>query len=419
MTEAPFPGPAGQASQPSFAALRHRDFRIYLVGTSAAMMADNVEHVISYWVMFEKFRSPALAGFAVLSHWLPFLFFSVYFGAMADRFDSRRIIQVAMLMFMAVSFAWAVLFYTDTIEVWHAAVLLVVHGMAGVLWAPASQVLIHDIVGRENIVSAVRLNATGRQFGVFLGPAVGGGLMLLLGPAAGLLVNVLIYLPLVWWLWKAPYGAEERRRLQAGATRPGGFADAARTLREVSGNRTIVSMIVLAGVTSLFVGNAFLAQMPEYAHDLGTEKADFSYAVLLGANAAGAFVGGVLLESRGMLRSTPQTAIVLAIIWCFSIAGFAATASYPVAVALMFVGGFLSLAYTSMAQALVQLEAPAHLRGRLIGLFQMSNNGLRAFSGITVGLLGSLIGIHWSLALSSVFLLSVVAVLLAFSMRTR
>ena len=69
--------------------------------------------------------------------------------------------------------------------------------------------------------------------------------------------------------------------------------------------------------------------------------------------------------------------------------------------------------------ALVQLEAPAQLRGRLIGLFQMANNGLRAFSGITVGLLGAMIGIHWSLALSAVVLLSVIAVLLAFSMRTR
>ena len=203
-------GAAKGAAQPKFAALKHRDFRVYLLTTSAAMMADNVEHVISYWVMFEKFRSPALAGFAVLSHWLPFLFFSVYFGAMADRFDSRRIIQVAMLMFMAVSFAWAVLFYTDTIEVWHAAVLLVIHGMAGVLWAPASQILIHDIVGRDELVSAVRLNATGRQFGVFLGPAVGGALMLALGPAAGLVVNVLIYLPLVWWLWKVPYGRKAR-----------------------------------------------------------------------------------------------------------------------------------------------------------------------------------------------------------------
>ncbi len=380
-------------------------------------MADHVEHVISYWVIFEKFHSPALAGFAVLSHWLPFLFFSVYFGAMADRFDSRRIIQVAMLLFMAVSFAWAALIYTDTIEVWHACVLLVVHGMAGVLWAPASQLLIHDIVGRENIVSAVRLNATGKQFGVFLGPAVGGGLMLLAGPEAGLLVNVFIYLPLAWWLWKAPYAATERRSQQSAG--PGGLAGAVRTLREASGNQALFSMILLAGVTSLFVGNAFLAQMPEYAHDLGTEKVDFSYAALLGANAAGAFIGGLILESRGLLRATPRTAIVLAIIWCFSIAGFAATASYPVAVALMFISGVLSLAYTSMAQALVQLEAPAHLRGRLIGLFQMANNGLRAFSGITVGLLGAMIGIHSSLALSAVVLLAVVAVLLAFSVRTR
>jgi MFS family permease len=409
---------AANAAQPSFAALRHRDFRIYFGTTSAAMMADNIEHVISYWVMFEKFQSPALAGFAVLSHWLPFLLFSVYFGAMADRFDSRRIIQIAMFMFMGVSFAWAVLFYTDTLEIWHACVLLVIHGMAGVLWAPASQVLIHDIVGRDNLVSAVRLNATGRQLGIFLGPGVGGGLMLLIGPEAGLIVNVLIYLPLVWWLWKVPYAAEERRR-QQGPARPAGFGDAVNTLREVWSNRTIISMITLAGVTSLFVGNAFLAQMPQYAHDLGTEKADFSYAVLVGANAAGAFIGGMILESRGLLRSTPQTAIVLAILWCIAIAGFAATDSYPVAVTLMFVAGFLSLAYSSMAQALVQLEAPTHLRGRLIGLFQMSNNGLRAFSGISVGLVGSLIGIHWSLALSALTLVAVTVVLLAFSMRTR
>ena len=417
MTEPPVGGAAGRAAAPSFAALRHRDFRAYFVTTSAAMMADHIEHVISYWVIFEKFRSPALAGFAVLSHWLPFLFFSVYFGAMADRFDCRRIIQVAMGLFMFVSLGWAVLIYTDEIQVWHACVLLVIHGLAGVLWAPASQLLIHDIVGRENLVSAVRLNATGRQLGVFLGPGVGGGLMLAFGPEAGLLVNVLIYLPLVWWLFTVPYGTPQRR--EPAPARSAGMGDALRTLREVAANRTIVSMILLAGVTSLFVGNAFLAQMPEYAHDLGTEKVDFSYAMLLGANAAGAFIGGMILESRGVLRSTPRTAIVLAIIWCVVITGFAATYSYPVAVTLMFVAGFLNLAYTSMAQALVQLESPPHLRGRLIGLFQMSNNGLRAFSGITVGILGGLIGIHESLALSALVLLAVTAVLLAFTVRSR
>ncbi len=80
------------------------------------MMADSIEHVISYWLLYQKFHSPVLAGFAVLSHWTPFLLFAVYFGAMADRYDCRKVIQVAQIMYMGVSAAWAFLFWTDTIR---------------------------------------------------------------------------------------------------------------------------------------------------------------------------------------------------------------------------------------------------------------------------------------------------------------
>ena len=403
-------------AQVAFAALRHGSFRAYFAASAAAMMADNVEHVISYWVMFQKFHSPALAGFAVLSHWLPFLLFSVYFGALADRYDCRRIIQFAMLLFMGVSLAWGVLFLTDTIELWHAAVLLTVHGMAGVIWGPASQLLIHDIVGTEQLQSAIRLSATGRYLGLLMGPAVGGGLMLLLGPPAGLLVNVAIYLPLFLWLWRIPYDGH-RRHAQGAPRRTSGLADTLALLREVSGNRTIFSMILLAGVSSLFVGNAFQAQMPEYAHDLGTDDAGVRYSILLGANAAGALAGGLVLESRGLLQPRAQTAIAFTLLWCLVITGFAAATSYPLAVALMFVAGFLNLAFSAMSQTLVQVHAPAQLRGRLIGLYNTANNGLRAFSGVTVGLLGSLIGVHWSLALSAIALLATTLALWAFSMR--
>jgi len=408
--------PPAAARQVAFAALRHGSFRAYFLTSAAAMMADNIEHVISYWVMFQKFHSPALAGFAVLSHWLPFLLFSVYFGALADRYDCRRIIQVALVLFMGVSLAWGVLFLTDTIELWHAVVLLTVHGMAGVIWGPASQLLIHDIVGPEQLQSAVRLSATSRYLGLLMGPAVGGVLMLLLGPPAGLLVNVLIYAPLLVWLWRVPYDGHTRHARGTGQ-RSTGLADTLALLRGIADNRTIFSMILLAAVSSLFVGNAFQAQMPEYAHDLGTDDAGVRYSILLGANAAGALSGGLLLESRGLLPARPQTAIVFTLLWCVVIAGFAAATSYPLAVALMFVAGFLNLAYSSMAQTLVQLHAPATLRGRLIGLYNTANNGMRAFSGVTVGIAGSLIGIHWSLALSAMALLAATLGLWAFSMR--
>ena len=87
----------------AFAALHHKDFRVYFIDTMLAMMADNIEHVISYWLLYQKFHSPTLAGFAVLVHWTPFLLFSVYFGAMADRYDCRKIIQLAQLMYMGVA----------------------------------------------------------------------------------------------------------------------------------------------------------------------------------------------------------------------------------------------------------------------------------------------------------------------------
>ena len=410
--------PQAARGQVAFAALRHGSFRAYFLTSAAAMMADNIEHVISYWVMFQKFHSPALGGFAVLSHWLPFLLFSVYFGALADRYDCRRIIQFAVVLFMGVSLAWGLLFLTDTIELWHAVVLLTVHGMAGVIWGPASQLLIHDIVGPEQLQSAVRLSATSRYLGLLMGPAVGGGLMLLLGPPAGLLVNVLIYAPLLLWLWKVPYDGH-RRQAQGAPRRTTGLADTITLLRQISGNRTIFSMILLAGVSSLFVGNAFQAQMPEYAHDLGTDDAGVRYSILLGANAAGALSGGLLLESRGFLQPRPQMAIAFTLLWCVVIAGFAAATSYPLALALMFVAGFLNLAFSAMSQTLVQLHAPAPLRGRLIGLYNTANNGMRAFSGVTVGIAGSLIGIHWSLALSAMALLAATLGLWAFAMRAR
>jgi MFS family permease len=79
---------------------------------------------------------------------------------------------------------------------------------------------------------------------------------------------------------------------------------------------------------------------------------------------------------------------------------------YPLALVLLFTAGFFELAFNTMAQALVQLNAPTEIRGRVIGLYNMASLGLRAFSGVTVGLIGSVIGVHWSLALSAMAVLA-------------
>ena len=412
MSSSPPTVAATAAAPRSFAALRHAGFRQFLGTYMLAMMADNIEHVISYWMMFQKFHSPALGGFAVLSHWLPFLAFSVPVGALADRFDPRRIIQCGMLLFIAASLGWGYFFITDSLQMWHACVLLVIHGCAGVLWQTSSQLLLHDIVPAAELQSAVRLNATARYLGVLVGPAVGGLIMLTLGPSHGILLNTVFYLPLLLWLWKAPYGPRFRAGKPAPKRAVRGLADITQTIRDIANQPVIVSMTLLAGAASFFIGNSYQAQMPAFAQDLGHGDPGTAYSMLLAADAAGALIAGFVLESSGLLRANARTALMLAIVWCAALASFAMARSYPLALALLFVAGFFELSFSSMAQTLVQMNAPAEMRGRVIGLFNMSALGLRAFSGITVGLVGTLVGVHHSLAGAALVLLALTAWLL-------
>jgi sugar phosphate permease len=241
--------------------------------------------------------------------------------------------------------------------------------------------------------------------------------MLLLGPAAGLLTNVLIYVPFTILLVRLPYTGHTR---EGGATRPrrvGGFADALRLFADVRSDRRLVTMIVLGGATAFFVGNAFQAQMPEYALHLGTDKAGAGYSVLLAANAAGAVIGALLLESTRLLPPHPRTAILLAGAWAVTIGLFPGAPTYAAAVTLLVLAGIFNIAFTSMAQTLVQTLAPPRLRGRIVGLFNTATLGLRAGSGVTVGVLGAVIGVGWSLALSAAAVLVTVGGLLAYEGR--
>jgi hypothetical protein len=79
---------------------------------------------------------------------------------------------------------------------------------------------------------------------------------------------------------------------------------------------------------------------------------------------------------------------------------------------LLFSAGFFELSFSSMAQTLVQVNAPDAVRGRVLGLFNMSSAGLRTFSGLTVGLAGSVTTIHTSLAASAAAFMLVVGLLM-------
>jgi MFS family permease len=366
-------------------------------------MGDNIEHVITYWVLWETFHSPALVGFQVVSHWLPFLLFAVPFGTLAERFDCRRLIQASQGLFILVSLCWGVLFLTDSLQMWQACVLLVLHGCAGALWTPAEQLMLHDFVPGEDLPGAVRMNATFRSLGVLCGPVVGSALMLLLGTTGGIFANALIYLPMTLLMLRTPWTGHVRSGFRL-EHRPG-LRETWAVLRSVAHDRVLFGMILLAGLAALAIGGSLQVSIPDFATgNLAIGESGLGYGVLLFAGGVGGVIGGFLLEVTGVVRPTIRAVVVSTVLFGLTTVTVALTHHYAVAVTALVIGGFANLASTSVSQAIVQMRARTEERGRVVGVYAMVGSGLRTGNGLSLALLGSWWGIGPAVAIGGAFL---------------
>jgi MFS family permease len=367
------------------------------------MMGDNIEHVITYWVLWEVFASPWLVGFQVISLWLPFLLFSVLFGGLAEKYDCRRIIQIAQGLFAFVSLSWGFLFLTGSLEMWSACVLLVLHGCAGALWGPAEQLMLHDFAEPAELPSAVRLNATFKSLGVLAGPVVGSLLLLLLGPTWGIFANIVFYLPMTLLMLRTPFTGHSRSGIVL--RERVSILDTPRVLRTVAGDKVLVGMIALAGLIAVCVGASLQVAMPNFAQVLGAgDEGGLGYGALLFANGVGGVVGGFLLEATGFLRVDVRGAVVAAVMFGLTSLIVATTTSYPIALIALVIGGVANLAATAIGQALVQLRAPEDQRGRVVGVYSMIGSGMRTGNGITIAWLGALLGVSGAVAVGGLAL---------------
>jgi MFS family permease len=400
-----------------FGALRARWYKSYLTGGSLLMAGDNAEHAITYLVMWQLFESPLLAGFAVVSHWLPHLLFSIPFGGLADRFDCRRIIQISCGLFVVASLTWGVLLLNEALQPWHCVVLLVVHGFASALWHPANQVMLYDMVGEQDLPSAVRLMATGLSLGMLVGPAMGAVLLFTIGPAWGMFVNALFYAPFLIHLTLSPFDGHQRRA--TGVIPRVRLRELLDTVRVLPRHPNILLVIALQGAVGLLIGVALMPLLPEFGELLGQVESGLGYGLLLVAMSFGAVAGGLLLESVGRLRATPLVSALSELVFAVCVLGFALSRIFPLSLALLVVAGAASILSLSTSQTVVQLEAPPEQRGRFVGAFNTTNMGFRVGSGVLIAILGGLVGVPAAVALAAGALVVVCVVLLVVAARLR
>lgn len=391
-----------------FAALHVPLYRWYFGASWVSQAGDGMETVIRNLLVLQLAGDQAAfwLGMMVFAHWVPYTVFSLYGGALADRYDVRKVQLVAQLLLFTAGLGVALITIAGLVSVWWIFAFLLLHGFAGAIGNPAQQTLVHSIVGRERLLSAVSLSSTSRQLSQVVGPAIAGLVFVAFGPGWGLLVNALSFAPLLLLLALMRLPRAESRPPQAtlDALREGiGFVRARPRLAALIG----VEMLPV-----VFLGHTFHSLLPLFARDrLGADALGYSF--LLVASGVGALAAAIWL-AYGRERSDPLRIVVIAAaLEMAAILAFALSTSYALALGLMLGIGATAVIAQALANTTLQLSAPDRIRGRVMGAYSFGTQGMRVVNGPLLGGLAQVIGPVMAVAGSAALVCAALGAILA------
>jgi hypothetical protein len=368
------------------AALRHRDFRLFWSGQLVSLIGTWMQSVGQAWLVLELTGSPFQLGLVTALQFTPILLLSPVGGALSDRFPKRRIILLTQAVMMAQAFVLAGLVWSGHVRYWHVAVLAAIYGLGRAVDIPARQSYITDLVGRADLPNAVALNSL-----VFLN-----GLSFV-AVLAALLAT------------RTPGNPDPAGRLGIREGVWGALAYAART-------PSTAFTLALVVVVSVLVLN-FNVVVPLIAKDVLDEGAH-GFGLLMASLGAGAVMAGIgltlLRRGRPALWFLAASAAVLSA----GTASLALVGHFGAAAALLVALGCCQILFSTGCNTTLQLETPAALRGRVMGLYALANAGMTPFGSVLMGLLAERLGVRAACALGGGSGLVAVIVLVLVARRT-
>jgi predicted MFS family arabinose efflux permease len=380
----------------TFAALRHREFRLLWAGQAATAMALWMDQVVRGWLMYELTNSPIQLGLVHGVQAIPILVLSPVAGSVADRYPRKLQVVVAQVLAGLMFVVLALLIVTGRIRPWH--VYATAFGMAIVqtFHQPARAAMVADAVPPCHLTNAIGLTSIMFNVARSTGPALAGFLIATLGTASCYAVQVGFYLlAIVWTLWLRPdpsAATSGRGRVAHGAS----FCQSI-----VEGwtfswrNEAVRAGLLIMMCASLFIV-PFTTLLPVFARDLLGVGAT-GQGGLLTAMGMGALCSAVLLASSG--DRLPRGFLMLGgvTVYGLSVVAFAASPSFRLSLGLMTIVGLAHVSSHALVQTVVQTYSPSALRGRTMAIFHMSSVVL-TLGSMLAGTLAALVGARWAVA---------------------
>jgi MFS family permease len=359
---------------------KYRNYRLFFLGQAVSLPGTWIQRFAQAWLVYSLTHNSALAvGLLAFAQFLPFTLFSLLAGVVVDRFDPRRTVLATQASAMILASIMAVTTLSGIVRPWHVYVIAFLAGLVQVLDAPARQQLTYRMVGRRELQNAVALNSSVFNASRIYGPALAGVLIAAFGAGICFAINAVSFLAvLAGLLMMRP---RDFFPVEAPRQRPRMMSGVREGLSYVFQTRQVLLVLVLVLLISTFCLN-FNVLLPVLAKTT-LAAGPRTFGALSAAFGVGALAGGLLAAAQGRAR----TSLML-----LGAAGFgasqlliAADTNIAIACVLLVFAGVSFTTWSSNANSIVQLAAPDHLRGRVIGLYFFAFAGTGSLGGLIAG----------------------------------
>ena len=375
-------------------ALRNPNFRLFWSGNFLSNIGTWMQNVAQGWLVLTLTENSAFwLGVVGFAGSIPFLFFTLFGGVIADRVDKRRLLLVTQSIMMILAFLLAGLAWWKVVTVWEVAVIAFLNGTAMAMNQPSYQALVPRLVRRDDLTNAIALNSAQYNMSRILGPTLGGYAMALMGVAGNFFLNGLSFLAVLWALTRIRYPEEKEPRHESM------LASLRAGLGYVRGRPQMFVLIWMIGVASLLT-MPFLVFIPYFARaQLAAGASGMGW--LFGASGAGAVMGAITVAWMGKIR---HRGWVIA----FGGAGVAAVVIvfcyihiFALSVFLMLFEGYGMILTISSVNVAMQTLSSDEMRGRTMSIYGTCFLGLPPLGSLLAGELSRHIPTPHALALMS------------------
>ncbi len=384
-----------------FRSLKYKNFRYYFVGQGISMLGTWVQNVAMGWLVFRLTGSALLLGSVVFALQFPSLLITPFAGILVDRFDRRKVLIVLQVLPMITSFILAALVLFEKITVGHILVLAIVNGVILAFDTPFRQAFVPDLVTKpEDLGNAIALNSSQYNLARFIGPPIGGFLIVLFVEGWCFFINGLSFAASLVALLVIRTKLVRRNTSKASI-----LAQLLEGIKYSWNFKPIRHLLRLVGLGGFF-GLPFQALLPVFAADVLQGDARM-LGFLTGSLGSGAFAGALFLASQKNLLRIPALAFRTSLIFALGLSVFALSSCKILSMASLVLVGFGMIVFFNATNTLIQSLADEDKRGRVVSLYTLSFLGVTSLGSLMAGAVADYIGVPLTvLAFSTVCIVS-------------